>query len=263
MLSWIFFDVGNVILNDDPAQARAFFLLQRAVEERGGGLSLDALLRRRRELVREMGMEPTRPYFQILGKRLLGSDYPEVLAEMAADIFPRWGELSPRIPGMRSLIQRLKGRFHLGLIANQPVEAIDVLKGHGLWDCFSVHGISADVGFHKPDPGFFKWALELADCPPAEALMIGDRLDNDILPARAAGMKTLQLILPPDAKGFHPKQAYERAYIREKEYCHRHLRGQAPGEQGTEAAAESVGQILDAASRLSGKALPANAADPG
>ena len=33
MISWIFFDVGNVILNDDPAQARAFLLLYKAINE--------------------------------------------------------------------------------------------------------------------------------------------------------------------------------------------------------------------------------------
>ncbi len=256
MLSWIFFDVGNVILNDDPAQARAFFLLQKALKKRGSPLSLAALLAERRELVRETGLEPTRPYFQILGKRLLGRNYPDVLAEMAADIFPRWGELSPRIPGMQEVIHRLQDHFRLGLIANQPLEAIDVLKKLGLWNCFSVHGISADVGYNKPDPGFFRWALAQAGCPPAEALMIGDRLDNDILPAKAAGMKTLHLILPPDAKGFHPKQAYEKAYMREKEYCHLHLRARPKKEEAPWTTAETVEQLLEAAFRLAGAAGP-------
>jgi HAD superfamily hydrolase (TIGR01549 family) len=255
MLSWIFFDVGNVILNDDPAQASAFYLLQKALARRGSSLGLDELLTERRKLVREMGMEPTRPYFQILGRSLLGADYPLVLKEMAAEIFPRWGELSPRIPGIREVILRLELRFRLGLIANQPLEVVDVLKGHGLWDCFSVHGISALVGIHKPDPSFFRWALEQAGCRPEEALMIGDRLDNDILPGKAIGMRTLQVILPPDAKGFHPTQPYERAYLREKEYCHRHLRGGPSTGHGPEATAESVGEILGAVARFSGTPL--------
>ncbi len=33
-------------------------------------------------------------------------------------------------------------------------------------------------------------ALEHAKCQPHEAVMIGDRLDNDILPAKALGFKT-------------------------------------------------------------------------
>ena len=33
--------------------------------------------------------------------------------------------------------------------------------------------------------------MELANCTPREAVMIGDRIDNDILPAKALGMHTV------------------------------------------------------------------------
>ena len=242
MLRWIFFDVGNVILNDDPAQARAFSLLHQALQERGNRMHFDALLAERRELVKEKGREPTRPYFQTLGKRLLGDAYPDVLAGMAADIFPRWGDLNPLIPGARNVIRELGGKYNLGLIANQPLEVIHVLKAHGLWDCFPVRGISADVGFHKPDPGFFLWALDQAECPPEEALMIGDRLDNDILPARNVGMKTLQLLLHPSVKGYEPEEEFEQAYLKERIYCFEHLKKQGGGEQAdlTESTVEQI-----------------------
>ncbi|MES2705432.1 MAG: HAD family hydrolase [Verrucomicrobiota bacterium] len=48
-------------------------------------------------------------------------------------------------------------------------------------------------GFSKPDPGVFEWLtrrLAARGIAPHEILMIGDRLDNDILPARAAGWQT-------------------------------------------------------------------------
>lgn len=216
MISWVFFDVGNVILNDDPAQARAFILLYRALAGRGQAMSFDELLAERRKLVRQEGMEPTRPYFQTLGKRLLGDDYPGVLASMAEDIFPRWGELNPVIPGVPNVIGELKEKYQLGLLANQPREVIDVLKGHGLWDVFTVQGISAEVGLHKPAPAFFQWALDQAGCLPEQALMIGDRVDNDILPARSVGMKTLRLILHPESKGYRPEDPCECAYMSER-----------------------------------------------
>lgn len=37
----------------------------------------------------------------------------------------------------------------------------------------------------------FAKALELADCQPHNSVMVGDRLDNDIRPAKALGMKTV------------------------------------------------------------------------
>lgn len=48
-------------------------------------------------------------------------------------------------------------------------------------------------GFSKPDPGVFRLLTDrLAErgMSPEEILMIGDRLDNDILPAQAAGWRT-------------------------------------------------------------------------
>lgn len=51
-------------------------------------------------------------------------------------------------------------------------------------------------GFSKPDPHVFRMLtarLEARGIAPAEILMVGDRLDNDIEPARAHGWQTWQL----------------------------------------------------------------------
>ena len=50
---------------------------------------------------------------------------------------------------------------------------------------------SAELGCAKPDKEIFEKALELAGCAAQESVMIGDRLDNDIIPAKAVGMKTV------------------------------------------------------------------------
>lgn len=50
---------------------------------------------------------------------------------------------------------------------------------------------SAEAGLAKPDLRIFKLALQKACCLPEEAIMIGDRLDNDIIPAKAIGMHTV------------------------------------------------------------------------
>ncbi|MEW6304107.1 MAG: HAD family hydrolase [Verrucomicrobiota bacterium] len=55
---------------------------------------------------------------------------------------------------------------------------------------------SFEAGFSKPDPHVFRWLtarLHALGVTPAETLMVGDRLDNDIEPARAQGWQTWQL----------------------------------------------------------------------
>ena len=50
---------------------------------------------------------------------------------------------------------------------------------------------SAEEGCAKPDRKRFEIALERSKCIPGNAVMIGDQIDNDIIPAKSIGMKTV------------------------------------------------------------------------
>jgi FMN phosphatase YigB (HAD superfamily) len=54
--------------------------------------------------------------------------------------------------------------------------------------------LASEIGLEKPDPEMFRLALSSAECSPGEAVMIGDRLDNDIRPARLLGWKTIRIL---------------------------------------------------------------------
>jgi FMN phosphatase YigB (HAD superfamily) len=50
---------------------------------------------------------------------------------------------------------------------------------------------SDELGVEKPDPAFFAAVLDrLGIDDPSRVLYVGDRVDNDVLPAVAAGMAT-------------------------------------------------------------------------
>ena len=50
---------------------------------------------------------------------------------------------------------------------------------------------SAEVGAAKPDPRVFERALAIAGVEPGEALHAGDKVDNDVEGARAAGVRAV------------------------------------------------------------------------
>lgn len=60
---------------------------------------------------------------------------------------------------------------------------------------------SAEEGVSKPDPEIFLRALTHAGCSTANAVMIGDRADNDIAPAKALGMRTV--LIRQGYAGYH------------------------------------------------------------
>ena len=81
--------------------------------------------------------------------------------------------------------------YRLGIIANQNFGTAERLEMWGLRQFFEVIAASAEIGYAKPDKEIFEKAFELAGCCAEESVMVGDRLDNDIVPAKALGMKTI------------------------------------------------------------------------
>jgi putative hydrolase of the HAD superfamily len=79
----------------------------------------------------------------------------------------------------------------LRIIANQPKAAAERLKQDKLVELIDFLGISAIVGFEKPDPAFFKLAIKELALPADQIIHIGNRIDTDVNPAKALGMKTV------------------------------------------------------------------------
>ncbi len=211
MIQWIFFDIGNVILNDDPAMVRIYTSIHELLNQNGMKVTFEELLRLREKLIIE---EHDGRHFDTVGRHYLGdSRWPIEFHRIRKELTNDWARLSPLLQGVVPVIRNLHDNFKLGLIANQPREVLNVLEGHQLLSCFDVRAISGDIGLRKPDSKIFEYALNAAGCIASEAIMIGDRIDNDIIPAKRLGMRTIRLALPLHAKGYAPVTAYEKMYF--------------------------------------------------
>jgi putative hydrolase of the HAD superfamily len=93
--------------------------------------------------------------------------------------------------GRQCLIKLKQAGLKIGIIANQPKASADRLKADNLLQYIDFLGISAIVGFEKPDPAFFKLAITELALPAQEIIHIGNRIDTDVNPAKALGMKTV------------------------------------------------------------------------
>ena len=82
--------------------------------------------------------------------------------------------------------------FRIAVVANQPSSRADELRAIGV-DA-EVVAMSESIGVAKPDPAFFDRALELMGSPdPGQVAYVGDRVDNDVVPATVAGMRAVWL----------------------------------------------------------------------
>jgi HAD superfamily hydrolase (TIGR01549 family) len=95
--------------------------------------------------------------------------------------------------GMVELLAALRGAgFRLGIVANQPLTLSAKLERMGMAGLFDSAESSAALGLSKPDPRLFLTVCERLGAAPGDCLMVGDRIDNDIVPARLLGMRTVR-----------------------------------------------------------------------
>jgi FMN phosphatase YigB (HAD superfamily) len=78
--------------------------------------------------------------------------------------------------------------FRLGAAGNMHVWHEDFLGPH-----IDFVGSSERWQVEKPDLGFFAHIVELAGVPAHEIVYVGDRVDNDVLPALAAGFGAIRI----------------------------------------------------------------------
>jgi HAD superfamily hydrolase (TIGR01549 family) len=96
------------------------------------------------------------------------------------------------LPGVRETLATLGEKYALSIVTNGED---DIQRGKfshlGLGEHIRHLVISANVGYEKPDPRIFEHALELAGVSANEALVVGDRLETDVVGAKAAGIRVV------------------------------------------------------------------------
>lgn len=133
--------------------------------------------------------EEHREVFEIVGRpewRTKQADFEAAYGGFkTTDLYP---DALPCLTALRT------AGYRLAILANQPARRTAELRALGV--DVDVMAMSDELGVHKPAPEFYERALTLMGVSAADAgtiAYVGDRLDNDILPAAAAGMRTVWL----------------------------------------------------------------------
>lgn len=167
---WIFFDVGSTLVDETEAyNHRAREMIKNT------DITFSVFDNKRIELAKQ-GFDGNSEAIKFFGlKKTPWHSEDEI----------------PFVDALETL-EILKERgYKLGIIANQSAGTEQRLENRGLLKYFDVVVASAEFGIAKPNRLIFEKAIELAGCQPQNAVMIGDRLDNDIIPAKAFGMRTV------------------------------------------------------------------------
>lgn len=152
------------------------------------------------------------PAVDRIGFKCHGRRWPKLRKDIEKQISRRWWQIVRPIPGSLPVLQSLSEVYRLGIIANQPPQVIDCLDEWGLLGLFEVVVVDSQYQVAKPDPTLFRVALERAKVDPENGIMVGDRLDNDVIPARRLGMMATLMWLGAEHKGWHPSTEWAKRF---------------------------------------------------
>ncbi|HFI0173916.1 TPA: HAD family hydrolase [Streptococcus suis] len=179
MIEWIFFDLGSTLLDEEVAYR---YYIKRCVKKLQL-LGIEVSEQSYREKIEDYAQQNLDP---------IGSTW-----QYFAPTEPRplWTNEGVRLyPETIDVLEKLSQNYRLGIVANQSSTARELLKEWGLDSYFQVIILSEEVGIRKPDTRIFKLALEGGGIPADKAVYVGDRYDNDILPAKSLGMRTVRIL---------------------------------------------------------------------
>jgi HAD superfamily hydrolase (TIGR01549 family) len=102
---------------------------------------------------------------------------------------PEWFGEVDLYPDARPCLAALREMgIWVGVAGNQTLRAGGILRELGL--PADLIATSEEWGATKPGSAFFHALIAAAPCEASRILYVGDRLDNDLKPAKAAGMRT-------------------------------------------------------------------------
>ncbi len=210
-IEWIFFDIGDTLVNEDKLRFNIYRLLEKNLKEHAVDLTFDEILSTREDLI--LGHSDESPHYTIAKMYLPDGQYHRWHHDIKNYIHRYLKRDLILIPGMDRVLKKLSRSYSLGIIADQPHEILDFLKKCSILQYFKIQAISGLLGMNKPAKALFEWAINHAGCSFERAMMIGDRIDRDIAPAKELDMTTIQVRWNTYKKGFEPGNKKQESYL--------------------------------------------------
>lgn len=175
MMEWLFFDLGNTLYDETCSEYERVVSMIKANELNIDPSDFLAQMRLGASIYAPSPFAYAREHFGI------------------QENYPYSSEKEVLFDGVADVLKQLSACYKLGILANQPSSTLERLKKDGIYPYFDLCLLSETENLFKPDLAFFDYAIQKAECQPDRIVMIGDRLDNDIMPAKKAGMKTVRM----------------------------------------------------------------------
>jgi HAD superfamily hydrolase (TIGR01662 family) len=146
-----------------------------------------------RELCRRLGLQPHVVWAALGATIARGEEHDALWGHLGIEKPAGWWNeltysLEDLYPDAFDCLRRVRDLgLRVGIVGNQT-EAMEAWARDAAALPADVIASSASLGVRKPDTAFFERVAELVECDPPQVAYVGDRVDNDVLPAARAGL---------------------------------------------------------------------------
>ncbi len=195
----VFLDIGDTVMRPNPSWEHVYAM---AFQEFGFDVDIDELHAALRRAYHhggwgmDGGFEPTeetsfRRTIEIDAAAIaeLGLEpMPDAFYRRLSELFmvtSHWHIFPDAYPTLTALKER---GLIVGAVSNWVWNLPELLHALDLVSHFDFIAASARIGFEKPHPRIFQWALDQAGVPAESVIHVGDHVDADVEGARAVGI---------------------------------------------------------------------------
>lgn len=192
MIQAIVFDLDNTLTDFMKMKEAAIQAAIDGMIDAGFKLPPAELRSRVDAIYKELGLEFQRVFDELL-EREFGEVDPKILASgIVAYRRARESNLVLYPHAQMTLLELAKRGIKLGVVSDAPRLQVWLrLCALGLQHVFDAVVTFDDTGERKPAPAPFREVLRRLDVEPANALMIGDWAERDVVGAKSLGMRTV------------------------------------------------------------------------
>lgn len=114
--------------------------------------------------------------------------------QLYASYFDEWQKRKPPLKltsEFESELRAICENFEVGIAGQYGRELLELLEERYILNCFTHRLTQDDFSTTKPDLRFYEQIVKTCGGHPQSCIMVGDRIDKDIIPTKLLGMRTI------------------------------------------------------------------------
>jgi HAD superfamily hydrolase (TIGR01549 family) len=190
MIKNIFLDAGGIILNEETFENISANIITDIIKCFNKNYSIENYWNDAEEAVYRY---VPKVYDYILYKNIVNKNDFKELKKKYKDQLKNQNNCFYLMDGIKDFLIKYSKEYNIGILGQYGNDFKKYLEEENILKYFTFSEIQDDYKITKPDTRYFEAILKKCNCKAEKSIMVGDRIDKDIIPAKLIGMRTVRV----------------------------------------------------------------------